>query len=76
MKFEMYLLPFAIFLFSYIMYIFFHKGKKRPILGEKRNKMTEYLNDYYSYKLYWWYLIMLIFGLTILVIVIVIDLFA
>lgn len=42
MKFEMYLLPFAIFLFSYIMYIFFHKGKKRPILGEKRNKMTEY----------------------------------
>lgn len=70
---EIYLLPFAILFFSYLMYIFFHKGKKRPILGEKRKNMTEYLNDYYSYKLYWWYLIMLIFGLTILVIVIVVD---
>lgn len=72
----MYLLPFAIFLFSYIMYIFFYKGKKRPILGEKRNKMSEYFNDYYSFRLYWWWLVMLIFGLIILVTVVVIDLFA
>lgn len=75
MKFEMFLLPFAILLFSYLMYIFFHKGKKRPILGEKRNNMTKYLNNYYSHRLYWWWLVMLIFGLLILIPLIVMDLF-
>jgi hypothetical protein len=73
MKMQLYLLPFAILLFSYLMYVFFHKEKKRPILGEKRNNMTEYLNDYFKHRLYWSYLILLIFGLLILISLLLID---
>ncbi len=75
MMIEMYLLPFVILFFSYLMYVFFHKGKKRPILGEKRNNMTEYLNDYSNHRLYWSYVFFLIFGLLLLISVLIIDIF-
>jgi hypothetical protein len=69
---NMFLLPIAILLVSYLMYIFFHKGKTKPIFGEKRNNTIDYFKDYFNYRLYWSYLILLIFGLIILLIVIVI----
>jgi hypothetical protein len=68
---KMFLLPLAILLVSYLMYIFFHKGKRKPIFGEKRNNTIEYFN----HRLYWSYLIFLIFGLIILFIVLVINMF-
>lgn len=73
MKMEIYLLPFTILFVSYLMYIFFHKGKKRPILGEKQNNLSEHLKNDANLELYWSYLIFLFFGLLILISLLIID---
>jgi hypothetical protein len=71
----MYLLPLAILFISYLMYIFFYKGKKKPIFGEKRNNTIEYINDYLNHRLYWSYMIFFIFGSLVLLSVLIIDIF-
>ncbi len=75
MKIDMYLLPLSILFLSYLMYIFFHKGKKKPIFGEKRTNTIEYITDYLNHRLYWSYIIFLIFGLLILISLLIIDIF-
>lgn len=63
------------FIVGYFIYSIRFRNKEKPKAGVKRNSNSEYLNDYLELKLYWGSIFLIIFGLTVLTIILLIELF-
>ncbi|WP_298115384.1 hypothetical protein [Flavobacterium sp.] len=57
-----------------IIYFVRYKDKGKPKVGVKRNNNSEYLNNYSELKLYWSSIFLFIFGLTVLIAILIIEL--
>ena len=54
-------------------YIAKYKNKEKPKVGIKREKSSEYLNDYINLKLYWVSIAFIFFGTLILLAIIILE---
>lgn len=57
-----------------LVYITKYKNKGKPKVGNKREKPSDYFKDYLDLKLYWASIAFIVFGITILLAIIVIEL--
>lgn len=54
-------------------YITKYKNKEKPKVGIKREKSSEYFKDYLNLKLYWVSIAFIVFGGTILLAIIILE---
>lgn len=57
-----------------IVYVTKYRNKEKPKVGNKREKTSDYFKDYLNLKLYWASIVFIVFGVTILLAIIVIEL--
>jgi hypothetical protein len=55
-------------------YITKYKNKGKPKVGIKREKSSDYFKDYLNLKLYWASIAFIVFGITILFAIIILEL--
>jgi hypothetical protein len=51
-----------------------YKNKEKPKAGIKREKSLDYFNDYLNLKLYWVSIVFIVFGITILLAILILEL--
>ena len=54
-------------------YITKYKNKEKPKFGIKRDKSSDYFNDYLNLKLYWASIAFIVFGVIILLTIIILE---
>ena len=56
-----------------VIYTTKYKNKEKPKIGIKREKSSDYLKDYLNLKLYWVSIAFIVFGVTILISILIIE---
>ncbi len=54
-------------------YLTKYKNKEKPKVGIKREKSSDYFKDYLNLKLYWSSILFIVFGVTILFVIIILE---
>ena len=57
-----------------LIYITKYKNKEKPKAGIKREESLDYFKDYLNLKLYWVSIAFIVFGITILLAVLILEL--
>ena len=71
---EIILILITLILVGSLIYFFRYRNKEKPKVGIKRNNYAEYFKDYAELKLYWGSICLIVFGITILLAIVIIEL--
>jgi hypothetical protein len=58
-----------------VIHLFKFRKKGIPKVGIKRDKLSQYINDYWELKLYWGSIMFILLGVFVLLSIVILDLF-